>query len=72
MIINRMPELNAKERQILSLRVRDLDNQQIADRLFLSEKTVRNYVSHICGILGIHDRAGIRTWLLDQVDADGR
>ena len=71
-IINRMPELNAKEREILSLMVRDLNNQQIADRLFLSEKTVRNYVSHIYGILGIHDRAGVRIWLLDQVDAGGR
>lgn len=51
------PELTPREREILTLMAARLSNQQIADRLGLSQKTVRNHVSLILGKLRVADRA---------------
>lgn len=51
------PELTAREREILDLIARGHDNAKIARRLFLSDKTVRNHVSHIFAKLRVADRA---------------
>jgi DNA-binding NarL/FixJ family response regulator len=51
------PSLTSRERDILNLIAAGLPNQAIADRLALSEKTVRNNVSNILTKLGATDRA---------------
>ena len=51
------PELTAREREILELIARGHDNTKIARHLFLSNKTVRNHVSHIFTKLRVADRA---------------
>ncbi len=51
------PELTDRERDILSLIARGYTNTAIADRLYLSPKTVRNYVSAIFTKLQVSDRA---------------
>jgi DNA-binding NarL/FixJ family response regulator len=51
------PELTAREREILTLLAQGLTNAAIADRLYLSPKTVRNQVSSIFGKLQVSDRA---------------
>jgi DNA-binding NarL/FixJ family response regulator len=51
------PELTAREREILDLIARGHGNAEIASRLFLSPKTVRNHISHIFSKLQIADRA---------------
>ncbi|HJQ28989.1 MAG TPA: response regulator transcription factor [Rubrobacter sp.] len=51
------PELTAREREILDLIARGHGNKEIARRLFLSPKTVRNHISHIFSKLQIADRA---------------
>ncbi|NUR90977.1 MAG: response regulator transcription factor [Nonomuraea sp.] len=51
------PELTEREREILALVARHLTNPEIATRLSLSEKTVRNNVSVILTKLGVADRA---------------
>ncbi len=43
------PELTDREREILTLIAAGWNNQEIAGQLFLSLKTVRNYVSNIFG-----------------------
>lgn len=48
--------LNAREREILKLLAHGLGNGEIAARLFLSEGTVRNYVSSIFTKLNVSDR----------------
>jgi DNA-binding NarL/FixJ family response regulator len=51
------PELSDRERQILGLVAQHLTNPQIAERLGLSQKTVRNHVSSIFTKLSVADRA---------------
>ncbi|MEU0814121.1 response regulator transcription factor [Streptomyces mirabilis] len=61
--IQRLPEppefsqLTSRETEILELLADGMNNRQIARRLFLAEKTVRNYVSRIFTKLEVHDRA---------------
>ena len=50
------PELSSRERDILALLVQGLKNAEIADRLVISPKSVRNYVSNIIGKLQAADR----------------
>ena len=51
------PELTAREREILDLVASGLGNHEIARRLVLSEKTVRNNVASILTKLQVPDRA---------------
>lgn len=48
--------LSEREREVLSLLAHGLSNADIAARLYLSEGTVRNYVSAIFVKLGVSDR----------------
>ncbi|GAA2395376.1 response regulator transcription factor [Nonomuraea africana] len=52
-----LPELTEREVEILDLMARGLSNAAIASRLYVSDKTVRNYVSAVYGKLGVNDRA---------------
>jgi DNA-binding NarL/FixJ family response regulator len=51
------PELTDREREILNLIAAGWNNEEIAGQLFLSLKTVRNYVSNIFTKLQVVDRA---------------
>jgi len=55
--IQAFPELTGRERDVLNLIATGHRNQEIARRLFLSEKTVRNHVSAILTKLQVPDRA---------------
>ena len=52
----RLARLTGQERKILSLIAEGLTNRQIADRMFLAEKTVKNYVSNLLAKLGMQRR----------------
>lgn len=49
-------DMTEREREICSLMAEGLTNRQIADRLYISEGTVKNYISNIYDKTGIHDR----------------
>ena len=49
--------LTAREVQILEHIAQGLDNAQIAARLVLSEKTVRNHITHVFDKIGVESRA---------------
>ncbi len=49
-------QLSEREREVLGLLATGLSNSEIAERLFLSEGTVKNYVSVIFSKLGVTDR----------------
>jgi DNA-binding NarL/FixJ family response regulator len=51
------PQLTARELEILRLLAERRSNSEIAAALFLSPKTIRNYVSSIFGKLQVADRA---------------
>jgi DNA-binding NarL/FixJ family response regulator len=51
------PELTDREREILDMVARGMNNAQITQRLVLSPKTVRNHVSNIFSKLQVADRA---------------
>ncbi|MDZ5660979.1 response regulator transcription factor [Nocardioides sp. S-58] len=51
------PELTAREREVLDLMAAGERNQAIADRLFLSPKTVANHISSIFVKLAVADRS---------------
>ena len=51
-----LPELTEREKEICALMVDGLDNKQIAKKLYISEGTVKNYISGIYDKTGIHDR----------------
>ena len=53
----RFPTLTAREAQILEHIAQGLDNAQIAARLDLSEKTVRNHITSIFDKIGVESRA---------------
>lgn len=50
------PALTEREREVLTLVAQGLGNREIADRLFLSLKTVRNHLSGIYGKMQMADR----------------
>lgn len=56
-VLTGFSDLTSRELEILDLLAGGLGNRQIARRLFLAEKTVRNYVSRIFAKLEVHDRA---------------
>jgi DNA-binding NarL/FixJ family response regulator len=48
--------LTDQERRILDLLAEGLTNRQIGERMFLAEKTIKNYVSNLLMKLGMHRR----------------
>jgi DNA-binding NarL/FixJ family response regulator len=48
--------LTDQERRILEFIAEGLTNREIASRMFLAEKTVKNYVSHLLAKLGLERR----------------
>jgi len=53
---NILDSLTKREREILYLISQGLSNKEIGERLFLSEKTVKNYTTNIFSKLDVRDR----------------
>ena len=58
--------LTAREREILALLTEGRSNADIAERLVLSEKTVRNHLSGIFEKLGVSNRVEAAAWAARQ------
>ncbi len=57
-----MPGLSPRERQVLELIGEGLTNRQIGERLLVSEKTVKNYVSMLFARLGMKRRTQVAAY----------
>jgi two-component system, NarL family, response regulator DevR len=55
--------LSPHERRILDLVAEGQTNREIADRLHLAEKTIRNYVSTILGKVGVRNRTQLAVYV---------
>lgn len=53
---DRLAALSEQERKVFELIGEGLTNRQIGERLFLAEKTVKNYVSNVLSKLGLERR----------------
>ena len=51
--------------------IRDMTNKEIAERLFLSERTIDNHVQNIMNKLDLHHRAQIAAWVTERNTAKG-
>lgn len=49
--------LTKREREVFELLVQDQTTKDIAQQLFISEKTVRNHISNVIQKLGVKGRA---------------
>jgi len=58
--------LSPREREVLALMTEGLGNAQIAERLSISEKTVRNHVSNLFDKLGVWTRAQAIVFAIDR------
>jgi two-component system, NarL family, response regulator DevR len=54
--VDELAALSNQEQTILELIAEGLTNRQIGERMFLAEKTVKNYVSNLLGKLGMERR----------------
>jgi DNA-binding NarL/FixJ family response regulator len=54
--------LSRREQEVAQLVARGLTNRQIAEELFVSERTAENHVQHILAKLGLSNRTQIATW----------
>jgi pimeloyl-ACP methyl ester carboxylesterase/DNA-binding CsgD family transcriptional regulator len=58
--------LSKRENEVAQLLAHGLSNREIAERLYLSERTVDNHVSHILAKLGFDSRVQIATWVTQK------
>lgn len=64
----RLESLSAQESRILELLSEGLSNREIADVMFLAEKTVKNYVSNLLAKLGFQRRTEAALFAQRQYD----
>jgi two-component system, NarL family, response regulator DevR len=64
----RLASLTDQERRILELVAQGLTNRQVAERIHLAEKTVKNYVSNILAKLGMSRRTEAAVFYTQQQD----
>ena len=58
--------LSAREVEIIELVAEGLTNQEIADRLTISKRTVDNHVSNVFTKTGSKNRVALLNWAMDN------
>lgn len=58
--------LSAREQEVAALVARGLSNREIAEALYISERTAESHIQSILNKLGFHSRTQIATWATTQ------
>ncbi|MQA07955.1 MAG: response regulator [Pseudonocardiaceae bacterium] len=66
-----LAKLSKRERSVLELIGKGHSNREIAERLFLAEKTVKNYVTSLLGKLGMQRRTQAAAWVARRGSESG-
>jgi DNA-binding CsgD family transcriptional regulator len=61
--------LTGRQLEIARLIADDLSNRQIAERLFLSERTVETHITNMLNKLGLNSRVQLSRWLAESESA---
>ena len=67
-----LESLTEREMELLALIAEGLTNRQIGERMFLAEKTIKNYVSAILAKLGLERRTQAAVLASRLLGPDGR
>ncbi len=62
-----LESLSKKENEVVNLLLEGLDDQGIASRLYISDKTVRNHISNVLQKVGLKNRTQLVLWALQQL-----
>lgn len=65
------PVLSTREREVVQLVAAGLANKQIARRLAISEKTVKNHLTRVFSVLGVNGRTEAALWAAENGLRDG-
>jgi two-component system, NarL family, response regulator DevR len=68
--VDELASMTDREREVLGLMGEGLSNRQIAERLFLAEKTVKNYVTSVLAKLGMQRRTQAVAWFARRSDGN--
>ncbi len=64
---NALPEpLSSREQEVLTLLAQGLSNKEIAQRLYLSVRTVEGHLVNVYGKLGVHSRTEAALYAVRQ------
>ena len=61
--------LTRREQEVAALIARGLTNRQIAEELFIAERTADTHVEHILAKLGLGSRSQVAAWVVKQGNA---
>jgi adenylate cyclase len=64
--VGRLGTLSLREREVAALVARGLTNRQIADELVISERTAEGHVERLREKLGVHNRAEVAVWVIQN------
>ena len=62
----KIAELTVREREVIALVAEGMRNRQIGERLFISEKTVRHYLTSVFDKLGVADRLALMIYAFQR------
>lgn len=60
------PQLTERETEVLKMVAKGMSYRQIAERLFLSHRTVQNHVQNTLRKLQMHNRVELTRWAIEQ------
>jgi non-specific serine/threonine protein kinase len=58
--------LSRRELEVVAMVAAGMTNRQIAERLFIAERTAEGHVERIRNKLGVRSRTGVATWAVER------